>query len=208
MPAARHVSQAPELPHQRCLRWPGCTWARVTVLDIRLPRLQHLERSPSGAQCLISNQAGPRDQESSRPGDRGRVDAGGPNPGLGVWRTKGSMDPGSAIVHLSVDQGGCVATAHDHPQQPHACGLRCGSPPCGQHVRRGSGHGHCGTDHPTLPLHPGCRRQGLPAAAHASCALARGINIMEGKVTNRSAAEAPGFPYFSRSTARLPIGFS
>jgi alanine dehydrogenase len=48
--------------------------------------------------------------------------------------------------------------------------------------------------------------QGLEAAARIDRVLARGINVMEGKVTNRRVAEATGHIYFPLE-ALLPIEY-
>ena len=119
-----------------------------------------------------------------------------------------SMDPGSAIVDLSIDQGGCVATSHmtTHSSPTyvvhdvvHCCvGNMSGVVPA---------TATAALTNSTLPFILAVAGQGLPAAARASRAVARGINIMEGKVTNRSAAEATGLSYFSLDSV-LPIDFS
>ncbi len=183
--------------------------ARVTVLDIRLPRLQYLERTLPGAQCLISNQATIEDQVSRADLVIGAVlMPGARTPVLVSEDLVRSMDPGSAIVDLSVDQGGCVATSHmtthSNPTYVvhdvvHCCvGNMSGVVPA---------TATAALTNSTLPFILAVAGQGLPAAAHASRALARGINIMEGKVTNRSAAEATGLSYFSLDSV-LPIDFS
>jgi len=58
----------------------------------------------------------------------------------------------------------------------------------------------------TLPFILSIAEEGLPRAARASSALARGINIMEGKVTNHLIAEATGLPFFPLDSV-LPIDF-
>ncbi len=59
----------------------------------------------------------------------------------------------------------------------------------------------------TLPFVLAIAGQGLPLAARASAPLARGINIMEGKVINRLVADATGLPHFPLDSV-LPIEFS
>ncbi len=58
----------------------------------------------------------------------------------------------------------------------------------------------------TLPYVLALADQGLVAAARSNPALARGINVMEGKVTNKAVAVSTGNPYFPLETL-LPIEY-
>jgi alanine dehydrogenase len=59
----------------------------------------------------------------------------------------------------------------------------------------------------TLPYIMKVAEKGLVAAARSDPALARGINVMEGKVTNPEVAKATGNAYFPLESL-LPIEFS
>lgn len=116
-----------------------------------------------------------------------------------------SMQPGSVIVDLSVDQGGCVATSRVTTHR---------DPIFVKH-----GVIHYGVDNmagvvpitstlaltnATIPYIIAIADKGLARAARSDPALARGVNVMEGKVTLREVAEATGLPYFSLNSV-LPI---
>ena len=116
-----------------------------------------------------------------------------------------TMQPGSVIVDLSVDQGGCVATSRVTTHR---------DPIFVKH-----GVIHYGVDNmagvvpitstlaltnATIPYIIAIADKGLAQAVRSDPALARGVNVMEGKVTLREVAEATGFPYFSLECV-LPI---
>ena len=172
--------------------------ARVTVLDIDVERLAALERYLPSVEAVTSNQSTVEEHVigadlvigavlvAGREGAHARLGRGG----------RGHA-AGSVIVDISIDQGGCVATSrmttHSHPT----------------YVERGVVH-YCVGNMPgavpvtstlaltnvTLPYLLELADLGLDGAAHADPALARGINVMEGKVTNEQVAAATGNPYF------------
>jgi alanine dehydrogenase len=59
----------------------------------------------------------------------------------------------------------------------------------------------------TLPYVMRIADLGMQAAARTDEALARGINVMEGKVTNRKVAEATGNQYFPLNSLQ-PIEYT
>lgn len=183
--------------------------AQVTVLDVRLDRLREVERILPAAQCLMSNRTTIEEQVAQADLVIGAVlVAGARAPLLVSEELVRQMEPGSVIVDLSIDQGGCVATSrmttHSDPTYivhgiVHCCvGNMPGVVPATSTVA---------LTNSTLPFVLAIADQGLPAAARASSALARGINVMEGKVVNRSVAEATGLPFFPLDSV-LPIDFT
>lgn len=112
------------------------------------------------------------------------------------------MKPGSVIVDISIDQGGAFPTSrvttHREPTYVthgvvHYCvGNMPGAVP------------HTSTyalTNATLPYVLALVRKGLAAALAADEALAKGVNVYEGQVTNAPVAEAHGLP--STSLAEL-----
>ena len=107
-----------------------------------------------------------------------------------------SMRPGSVIVDISIDQGGCVETSrmttHSNPT----------------YVEEGVVH-YCVGNMPgavpntstyaltnvTLPYALEIANRGLEDAARANAALALGVNVYAGEVTNAGVAEAHGFAF-------------
>ena len=102
------------------------------------------------------------------------------------------MPKGAVIVDVAIDQGGCAETSrptfHSDPVYMvdwHHPLLR------GQHARRGAAHLHLCPDqrHPALCL--AMANKGFAAAA-GKTGLLRGVNVHQGKITNREVADAQG----------------
>ena len=104
-----------------------------------------------------------------------------------------AMRPGSVIVDIAIDQGGCVATSHEtshhdpvferHGVLHYAVGNIPGAVP------------HTSTyalTNVTLPYLAELARRGPAEAVAADAALARGVNTVDGAVANPAVAEALG----------------
>lgn len=119
-----------------------------------------------------------------------------------------AMQPGSVIVDLSVDQGGCVETSHVTTHREPTF------------VKHGVIH-YCvdnvagivpitstlALTNVTLPHIMAIADHGIVDAARRDPALARGVNVMEGKVTRQEVAEATGNRYFPLEYV-LPIEYT
>jgi alanine dehydrogenase len=117
-------------------------------------------------------------------------------PKLITASTIGRMRPGSVFVDISIDQGGCSETSrlttHTHPTYVtngvvHYCvGNMPGAVP------------HTSTyalTNATLPYALALAREGLADAIRQDPALAKGVNVHEGRVTYRPVAEAHGMAF-------------
>jgi alanine dehydrogenase len=106
------------------------------------------------------------------------------------------MKPGSVVVDISIDQGGCFATSHvtthtnptyvTHGVVHYCVGNMPGAVP------------HTSTyalTNATLPYTLVLARKGLLEALRDDAALARGVNVYEQNVTNAAVAEAHGLPF-------------
>ncbi len=118
-----------------------------------------------------------------------------------------AMQPGSVIVDLSVDQGGCVATSrattHREPTfVKHGVIHYCVDNVAGVVPITST----LALTNATLPYILALADKGVVAATRSDPALARGVNVMEGKVTMREVAEATGNPYFPLEYV-LPIDY-
>jgi len=108
------------------------------------------------------------------------------------------MQPGRVIVDLSIDQGGCIETSHvtthhDPVYVLHDVLHYCvGNVPGA--VPQTSTHA---LTHVTLPYIEAIAERGLADALRSSAPLARGINVMNGRVTNAGVAAAHGLDYSS-----------
>ena len=108
------------------------------------------------------------------------------------------MKPGSVLVDIAVDQGGCFEssrpTTHSDPTYQVASSrvlLR------GQHARRGAAHLDVRADQRDHAVRAGAGEPGLRDAVRESPALLPGVNMVGGQVTNAPVAEAHGLPWVS-----------
>ncbi|WP_305042936.1 alanine dehydrogenase [Geoalkalibacter sp.] len=106
------------------------------------------------------------------------------------------MNPGSVIVDVAVDQGGCVETirptTHDHPVYTVDGVIHYGVANMPGAVSRTSTFALTNS---TLPYVRKIAGQGLAAACRGDEALRRGVNTLAGLVRNRPVAEALGLEF-------------
>jgi alanine dehydrogenase len=106
-----------------------------------------------------------------------------------------SMRPGSVVIDIAIDQGGCVETSrmttHSHPTfVVHGVVHYCvGNMPGA--VPNTSTYALANV---TLPYVLEIASRGLEDAVRADPALARGVNTYAGELTNAAVAEAHGLP--------------
>jgi alanine dehydrogenase len=174
--------------------------ANVWVLDRNVERLRYLDQVLHGrVHTLASNRQ--NIAEAVREADLvigGVLIAGAKAPKLVTEPMIASMRPGSVVIDVAIDQGGCIATAkptsHSDPT----------------YLVDGVIH-YCVTNMPgavprtstlalsnvTLPYALELADLGLFAAAQRDEALAKGINVLNGTVTYQAVAEAFGLPFAS-----------
>ena len=113
------------------------------------------------------------------------------------------MKPGSVVVDVAIDQGGCFetshATTHSDPVYTvddviHYC---VANMPGGVPVTSTKA-----LTNVTLPYVEAIADHGLAAAIDADPALARGVNVLHGKLTYEAVAEAHGLDYTPLAGAR------
>lgn len=169
--------------------------ADVTVLDTRIDRLRELDALYGGRIRTIASNAF-EIETAVLAADLviGAVlVAGARAPKLVSNETVSRMRPGSVLVDIAIDQGGCFAdshpTTHDHPTFPvHGSLFYCvanipGAVP------------HTSTyalTNATLPYVRALAASGWRNALVADAALAAGLNVHAGAVTNRAVAAAHG----------------
>ncbi len=172
--------------------------ARVILIDINIDRLRVLAEILHGnLETLASNPY--NIARTVRTADLliGAVLVkGAKTPKVVTREMVSTMKPGSVIVDVAVDQGGCVetthATTHSNPTYCvdsvlHYCVANIPGA-----VPRTSTNG---LSNATLPYVIKLADQGFKAAVAADKSLALGINIYQGKVTYRAVAGAFGLPY-------------
>jgi len=183
--------------------------AHTKVLDTDIDALVAAQRKVPGVQTLHSDRLTVEEEVEGADLVIGAIlVSGAKTPVLVSEDLVRAMQPGSVIVDLSVDQGGCVATSHATTHRDPT------------YVRHGVIH-YCvdnmagvvpitstlALTNVTLPYILALADKGVVAAARSDPALARGVNVMEGKVTLREVAEATGKPYFPLEYV-LPIEYT
>ena len=172
--------------------------AEVTVADISLPRLKHLaEVLPANVHTIYSNEENIRSLLPTAdivigsvlvPGDKA--------PYLVTRDMLRLMEPGTVLVDVAIDQGGCFETSrpttHSEPVYEidgilhYAVANIPGAVP------------HTSTmalTNATLRYALALADKGWQRACREDKALARGLNIVEGKVTFEAVADVFGLPY-------------
>jgi len=105
-----------------------------------------------------------------------------------------SMRPGSVVVDISIDQGGCIETSrpttHDHPTFVESGVVHYAVTNMPGAVARTSGYA---LNNATLPFVLALADQGWEAALERDLHLNAGLNVLGGRIVHRAAAESLGF---------------
>jgi alanine dehydrogenase len=169
--------------------------ARVSILDIRPERLAYLHDITQGhITTFISNRMSIGEEIADADLVIGAVLIPGSHaPKLVTRQMLKKMRPGSAVVDVSVDQGGCFETTrpttHEHPT----------------YVEEGIVH-YCVTNIPgifprtstfaltnaTFPYVLQIADKGYEKAMEENAALRKGLNLMDGQVVYQAVAESLG----------------
>jgi alanine dehydrogenase len=166
--------------------------ANVGLLDVNMDRLRYLDDiMPANVNVLFSDRHTIRDQLRRADLVIGAVLVPGARaPRLIEREDLKLMKPGSVIIDVAIDQGGCVATSrpttHSNPtfvidDVLHYCVTNMPGA-----VGRTSTFALCNV---TLPWVLQIANRGLHQAADTLPPLARAINIYDGQLTNRAVAE-------------------
>ena len=172
--------------------------ADVTIADISLPRLRQLDiETPANVHTLYSSEHNIRQMlpmvdivvgSVLVPGDK--------TPHLITREMLKLMEPGTVLVDVAIDQGGCFETSHPTTHSEPV------------YTEEGIVH-YCVANIPgavpntsTLALTNATLRyaialadKGWQQACKDDPALAKGLNIVEGKVTFKAVADVFGLPY-------------
>lgn len=171
--------------------------AEVTILDINVDRLRHLDELHHGRIVTIRSSIYALDEmiPSSDLVIGAVLVPGARAPIVVTEEQVASMRPGSVVVDISIDQGGCIATArettHTEPTYlvdgviHYAVGNIPGAVP------RTSTYA---LTNATLP-YTVALANGLESGFAEYPELVRGVNVANGSVTNRAVAAALGLPY-------------
>ncbi len=180
--------------------------ARVTIFDISLPRLRYLaDIMPPNVVTMMSNEWSILEKLRHADLVVGAVlVTGAVTPKLVKKYMLKEMKPGSVLVDVAIDQGGCCetshATTHDNPIYVvdgvvHYCVANMP----GALSRTAT----IGLTNATLPYALKIANKGFPECIKDDKALALGVNMVDGKVTFEPVAKAFDLPYTSLESLKL-----
>jgi alanine dehydrogenase len=175
--------------------------ASIGILDVNMDRLRYLDDvMPPNVTVLFSDRETVREQLRLADLVIGSVLVPGAKaPRLIEKEDLKLMKPGSVIIDVAIDQGGCVATSrpttHSNPtylvdEVLHYCVTNMPGA-----VGRTSTYALCNV---TLPWALQIANRGLAVAAETLPPVARAINLYEGEVTNQAVAETFEMKYNAR----------
>ena len=174
--------------------------AKVNIMDVNPARLKYLDDvMPANVFTIYSNRHNILDILPKTDLLIGAVlIPGAKAPNLVTRKMLGLMKPGSVIVDVAVDQGGCVETCkpttHENPIYEvdgivHYCVANMpGAVPYTSTTA---------LTNVTFPYVRQIANQGYKSAMQNNPSLLPGLNSIEGKITHRGVAEAFGLEYFS-----------
>jgi len=171
--------------------------ADVTILEVDIERMRFLDITMHTAHTLYSSQAHlleilPRTDlligAVLVPGARA--------PRLITREMLRSMKPGSVLVDIAIDQGGCCVTSrptthHDPIFVEEGITHYCVANMPGAYARTATQ----ALTNVTAPFVEFLAEGGVEGALKKHPALSGGINVMNGKVRNKAVADALGLPY-------------
>ena len=172
--------------------------AQVTILERSVDRMRHLEEVLHGRVSLLMSSS-LQLEESLKEADLvicAVLIPGALAPKLVTREMIRSMKDGAVLADVAIDQGGCAETSrpttHDDPVYEvdgviHYCVANMpGAVPITSTKA---------LTNVTLPYVEAIAEHGLRGAVDADAALARGVNVLAGRVTYEAVAEAHGLDY-------------
>ena len=172
--------------------------AHVVLIDLDLPRLRYLAEVLHGSlTTLSSNPRNIADAVAVADAVIGSVLIHGAKaPRLVTREMISSMKPGSVVIDVAVDQGGCIETSHvtSHSNPTYLVDgvIHYAVPNMPGAVPRTSTYA---LSNSTLPYATKLAKLGFNDAARQMPDLAKGVNTYNGHVTHRAVAEAFGHDF-------------
>ena len=170
----------------------------VTICDVSLPRLAYLaDVMPKNVKTLMSSEYNIREELKSADLVVGSVlIPGAKAPKLVTRDMLALMEPGTVLVDVAIDQGGCFETSHATTHQEptyyvdgvlHYCVANIpGAVPYTSTLA---------LTNATLPYALQLANKGWRKACADNEELRKGLNVVEGKVVYKEVAEAWGMPF-------------
>ncbi|MEZ0486904.1 alanine dehydrogenase [Fibrella aquatica] len=171
--------------------------AHVTIMDVSLPRLRYLaDVMPANVDTMMSNEYSIREEVKTADLIVGAVlIPGAKAPHLITRDMLRLMRPGTVLVDVAVDQGGCIETCHPTTHEDptfiiddvvHYCVANMpGAVPYTSTIA---------LTNATLPYALQLANKGWMKACRDNAELKAGLNVVEGKVVYKGVADAWGLP--------------
>lgn len=173
--------------------------ANVTLLDINIRRLRYLDDVlPKNIKLIVSNQHNIEEETKDADAVIGAVLVPGAEaPKLMTEEMVKKMKPNSVIVDVAIDQGGCIATSrptsHSEPvYKVHNVLHYCVTNMPGAFARTST----FALTNATLPYGLEIANKGYIKAIKENKALAKGLNIIDGKITYEPVAKVFNLKYY------------
>lgn len=173
--------------------------ARVTLLDISIKRLRYLDDVlPKNITLIVSNQHNIEEEIRDADAVIGAVlIPGAEAPKLVTEEMLKKMKPNSVIVDVAIDQGGCFETSrptsHSEPvYKVHNVLHYCVTNMPGAFARTST----FALTNATLPYGLEIANKGYKKALMENKALAKGLNVIDGKITYEPVARAFNLKYY------------
>ncbi len=172
--------------------------ADVTITDISLPRLRYLDDiMPANVKTMMSNEYNIREMVKTHDLIVGAVlIPGAKAPHLITRDMLPTMKPGTVLVDVAVDQGGCFettkATTHDDPVFIIDDVIHYSVANMPGAVPRTS---TIALTNATLPYAIQIAEKGWKQACKDSAPLCKGLNVVDGKIVFKGVSDAWGLPY-------------
>ena len=173
--------------------------AKVTLLDINIKRLRYLDDVlPKNINLLVSNQHNIEEEVKDADAVIGAVlIPGAEAPKLITEDMVKKMKPNSVIVDVAIDQGGCIETSrptsHSNPvYKLHNVLHYCVTNMPGAFARTST----FALTNATLPYGLEIANKGYKKALIENKTLAKGLNVIDGKITYEPVAKAFNLKYY------------
>jgi len=172
--------------------------AQVTVLERSIDRMRYLDEILSGRVSLVMSSS-LQVEESLAEADvviGAVLIPGARAPKLVTRAMLADMKQGAVIVDVAIDQGGCFETARPTTHTDPVYEVDCITHYCVANMPGGVPiTSTLALTNATLPYVEAIAEHGLAQAVARDPALARGVNVLDGKITYEAVAEAHGLDY-------------
>jgi alanine dehydrogenase len=172
--------------------------ADVTILDRSIDRMRHLDEILSGRVSLVMSSA-LQVEESVADADvviGAVLIPGARAPKLVTREMIRGMKNGAVVVDVAIDQGGCFETSHPTTHSDPVYAVDGVTHYCVANMPGGVPITSTkALTNATLPYVEEIADYGLAEAVARDPALARGVNVLDGKLTYEAVAEAHGLDY-------------